>query len=260
MELSGKPTSWALRAWEPGLDFGYCSLLRLSRCRYNRSMADPIVRTIAALTHGRFLIDVPPDVAPPYRLLVGFHGYGEDAERHLERLRRIPGASGWLLAAVQGLHRFYSPRRPEDVVASWMTWQDREQAITDNIAYIDAVLAAIVADYPIVRLVFAGFSQGVAMAYRAAVFGASRSQGVIALGGDVPPDVLDGTAKAFPPVLIGRGAQDTWYTDQRLGADVADLQAIGVAVRTVVVEGGHGWSEAFGEVAGEFLMRVATKE
>jgi predicted esterase len=223
-------------------------------------MADPIVRTIAALAHGRFLIDVPPDTAPPYRLLVGFHGYGESAEQHLEQLRRIPGASGWLLAAVQGLHRFYSPRCPDDVVASWMTWQDREQSIADNVAYIDAVIAAIVADYPIVRLVFAGFSQGVAMAYRAAVLGASRSQGVIALGGDVPPDVLDRSATAFPPVLIGRGAQDAWYTDQRLGADIADLQAKGVAVRAVVFEGGHEWGEAFGEAAGELLKRVASAE
>jgi predicted esterase len=223
-------------------------------------MADPIVRTIAALTHGRFLIDVPPDTAPPYYLLVGFHGYGESAEQHLEQLRRIPGASGWLLAAVQGLHRFYSPQRPDDVVASWMTWQDREQSIADNVAYIDAVIAAIVADYPIVRLVFAGFSQGVAMAYRAAVFGASRSQGVIALAGDVPPDVLDRSATAFPPVLIGRGVQDTWYTDQRLGADIAGLQAKGVAVRAVVFEGGHEWGEAFEEVAGELLKRVASAE
>ena len=223
-------------------------------------MANPIVRTISALTHGRFLIDVPPDTAPPYHLLVGFHGYGENAERHLEQLRQIPGASGWLLTAVQGLHRFYSPRRPEDVVASWMTRQDREQAIADNIAYIDAVLAVIVADYPIVRLVFAGFSQGVAMAYRAAVFGASRSHGVIALGGDVPPDVRDRSAAVFPPVLIGRGAQDTWYTEQRLSADVADLQAIGVAVRTIVFEGGHEWGKAFREAAGELLKRVAGRE
>jgi predicted esterase len=221
-------------------------------------MADPIVRTIATLTHGRFLIDVPPGIAPPYHLLMGFHGYGESAEQHLEQLRQIPGASGWLLAAVQGLHRFYSPQRPDDVVASWMTRQDREQLIADNVRYIDAIMAAIVADYPIVRLVFAGFSQGVAMAYRAVVFGASRSQGVIALGGDVPPDVLDRSIAAFPPVLIGRGSQDAWYTDQQLRADIAGLQAKGVAVRTIVFEGGHEWSPAFGEAAGELLKRVAS--
>jgi len=223
-------------------------------------MADPIVRTIAALTHGRFLIDVPPDTAPPYHLLVGFHGYGESAEQHLEQLRQIPGASGWLIAAVQGLHRFYSPQRPDDVVASWMTWQDREQSISDNVAYIDAVITTIVADYPIIRLVFAGFSQGVAMAYRAAVFGAARSQGVIALAGDVPPDLLDRSAAAFPPVLIGRGAQDSWYTDQKLAADIASLQAKGVAVRAIVFEGGHEWGAAFRKAAGELLEKAASAE
>ncbi len=223
-------------------------------------MVEPIVRSVETPTHGRFLLDAPHGVAPPYNLLVGFHGYGESAERHLEQLRQVPGAGGWLLACVQGLNRFYNPRRQEEVVASWMTWQDREQAIADNVRYIDTVVAAIAADYRVARLVFAGFSQGVAMAYRAAVLGASRSRGLIALGGDVPPDVLDRRSSAFPPVLIGRGRDDTWYTEARLQADVEHLQALGVTVRTVVVEAGHEWSDPFREAAGEFLGKVASSE
>ena len=54
-------------------------------------------------------------------LLVGFHGYGENAEKHLVEMESI--GSGWTLASVQGLHRFYT--RSEEVVASWMTRQDR---------------------------------------------------------------------------------------------------------------------------------------
>jgi len=102
---------------------------------------------------------------------VGFHGYAQNAETFLESLVAIPGAETWRVASVQGLHPFYS--RGSHVVAGWMTRQDREHAIADNIAYVDAVLDDMAAAFGAPeKLVFAGFSQGVAMAYRAAMRGA----------------------------------------------------------------------------------------
>ncbi len=100
-----------------------------------------IERTIAASTHGRYLIEPPatPGVAP---LLVGFHGYAEGAEAQFDRLRAIPGADRWRIASIQGLNRFYQ-RRTNDVIAGWMTRQDRELAIADNLAYVAAVIGEI---------------------------------------------------------------------------------------------------------------------
>jgi len=46
---------------------------------------------IATTIHGRYLLAVPEGPGP-HPLLVGFHGYGENAEVHLEALRSIPGA------------------------------------------------------------------------------------------------------------------------------------------------------------------------
>ena len=126
-----------------------------------------IARTIATGMHGRYLIERPAS-AGPAPVLVGFHGYGEGAEAQLDRMRRIPGADRWLLVSIQGLHRFYQ-RRANEVVASWMTRQDRELAIGDNLGYVHAVLDAVDREYPGTRsLVLAGFSQGVAMTFRAA--------------------------------------------------------------------------------------------
>ena len=48
----------------------------------------------------------------------------EDAAAHLARLRSIPGSDRWIIVSIQGLHRFYRGRS-SDVVASWMTRQDR---------------------------------------------------------------------------------------------------------------------------------------
>lgn len=218
-------------------------------------MRDALVRSIATTTHGRFLVDVPAAMGP-HPLLVGFHGYGESAERHLEQLRQIPGIDAWALASVQGLHRFYTSKMG-DVVASWMTRQDRHLAIADNVAYVDRVVATIAGEIgTAVRLVYAGFSQGVAMAFRAAVLGATRADGIIALGGDVPPDVRDRPSSLFPPVLLGRGAGDTWYTDAKVRADVAWLHVTGARVDVVVVEGGHEWTGEFRVAAARFLQSL----
>src|SRR5215212_4318596 len=98
-------------------------------------MSDVIEKSVETRTHGRYLL-VPGD---PGRFLVGFHGYAENADRHLAELRRIPGAERWTVVAIQALHRFYNTRTQE-VVASWMTRQDRELAMADNREYVGKVL------------------------------------------------------------------------------------------------------------------------
>lgn len=145
-------------------------------------------RTIEARTHGRYLVRTPR-VNGPWPMLVGFHGYRENAAIHMAALESIRGTEGWLIVAVQGLHRFYT--KGGDVVASWMTNEDRELAIADNIAYVRQVIDAVRAEFPTGDpLVFAGFSQGTAMAFRAAAH--VRGDALIVVGADVPPDVAAG--------------------------------------------------------------------
>lgn len=211
-------------------------------------------RQLAALTHGRYLVDPPEGVERP-PLLVGFHGYGENAERHLESLRRIPGASKWLVAAVQALHPFYD-RKANEVVASWMTRLDRELTIADNLRYVGDVVAAVKREFQTgERLVYAGFSQGVAMAYRAAAGSGHPCHGVIALAGDFPPELKERELSHFPPVLLGRGSEERWYDEKKLAADLEHFRSRGIAVETCLFSGGHEWTAAFYEAAGSFLAR-----
>ena len=198
--------------------------------------------SIAARTHGRYLVEE----GPPERLLVGFHGYGENADESLAQMLKIPGVEQWTVVAIQGLNRFYRGRTPT-ISASWMTSQDRERAIADNIEYVRSV----VAEFPPPRkLVFLGFSQGAAMAYRAASHHPNASA-VIALGGDVPPDV----SGPLPPVLISRGTREDWYTEEKLKKDLSVLANI-TTVETYVYDGGHEWTDEFRGVAGAFLTRI----
>jgi predicted esterase len=205
-------------------------------------------KTVSTTTHGRYLVDIPDHSRAT---LVGFHGYQENAAITLGVLRKIANGRQIGLVSVQGLHRFYS--RTNDVVASWMTSQDRELAIADNVAYVSKVLTAVADEFGITRpLIYAGFSQGVAMAYRAAALAQRPCDGVIALAGDLPPDVAP-LAGSLPPVLLGRGTEDKWYSGEKAQKDLAVLTPSGAKVSEYVFEGGHEWSPAFIARAGEFV-------
>lgn len=208
-------------------------------------------RTLRTDTTGRYLVEPGPGDAP---LLVGFHGYGQNAEALMEALRGIPGADRWTLVSVQALHRFYS--RSQSVVASWMTSQDREAAIVDNLAFVGRVLAQLRAEGRPRKLVFAGFSQGAAMAWRAAT--RYPCDGLIILGGDLPKDVAE-SPSVLPPILIGRGEEDPLYSAEQLAKDLAALEARGVRPEVCRFDGGHDWAPGFLEAAGRFLERARTK-
>ena len=186
--------------------------------------------SIPTTTHGRVVVEDADRL--PVGLLVAFHGYAQTADETLADVRTIPGASAWTIASVQGLHRFYT-RNNEKVIASWMTRQDRDDAIADNVAYVDRAIDAVGAPGP---MVFVGFSQGASMAYRAAVLGSHRAVGVIALGGDIPPEVKSGEIlRPWPAVLIGGGERDTWFTPAKAEADAAFLGGAAGAARSRTV-------------------------
>lgn len=205
-----------------------------------------ITKIVEATVHGRVLFEE----RDARRLLVGFHGYAETAEVSLGELGTIPGSEHWSLAAIQALHPFYT--RSGAVVASWMTSLDRELAAADNIAYVQRCLGTLPTPE---RLVFLGFSQGAAMAVRAAAKG-GRCDGLILLGGDIPPELKHDSEVVFPPVLLARGTRDEWYTDEKFKNDLSYLQAK-TRVTRCVFAGGHEWSDAFREAAGDFLSSIS---
>jgi predicted esterase len=213
----------------------------------------PEAHVVDARVHGRYLVRLPA-VPPPWPMLMGFHGYGEAAADHLAELAAIAGSQAWLLVAPQALHPFYT-RNDQRVVASWMTRLDREHAIADNMAYVGRVLHDVRRRYATMPpLVFCGFSQGGAMAYRAAAH--YPADGLIVLAADVPPDVADGPTAPLPAALIGRGTHDAWYTEAKHEQDRRALEALGVRPEVCVFEGGHIWSDAFRAAAANHLRRL----
>ena len=214
------------------------------------------VHVVPTLTHGRVLVR-EARAAAQKGLLVGFHGYMETAQIQIERLETIPGSSAWTLVSIQGLHRFYRGRS-DQVVASWMTREDREESIADNLAYLSAALEQVPHDNS-TRVVYTGFSQGVAMAFRAGLLGVVRTLAIAAVGGDVPPELLTNGALKFPPILFTRGDRDEWLTQARFDTDVAAMAARGVALTTKVYDGAHEWNADVSQAIGDFLETLPSR-
>lgn len=218
-------------------------------------------QAIATMCHGRFLVDAPDgiegsDEKPP--LLVGCHGYGENARNHLRALNKIPGAETWLKCAIEALHPFYNTKTG-DVIGCWMTKRDRELAIDDNVRYVANVISTMRRDYPTSGvLVIAGFSQGAAMAYRAALRAGFPCRGLMILAGDVPPELAGNGHHAFPPILLGRGTTDPLYSAEQMDKDLQVLASRGADVTSCVFEGGHVWDDVYLKAAGDFLRRLAS--
>ena len=223
-------------------------------------------RWVEAKVQGRLLLELPADAGDgrvgERTWWVGFHGYAENADRSLEALQSIPATQGCTRVAIDSLHPFYN--KQGEVVGSWMTRRGREQAIRDNVIYVLNALEGLVGEgAPPDRLVAVGFSQGTAMTYRAAVALAgtthsARATSVVALGGDVPPELSASELTGLRRVLIGRGEQESWYTEDKLAEDERRLLQAGVEVEVCRYVGGHEWTDEFRSAVGRWFFSAGT--
>ena len=214
--------------------------------------SDAVARTIAATIHGRYLVR-PATPGAAATLIVGFHGYGESADTQLQRLQGLPHASSFHLASVQGLHRFYRGRT-SDVVASWMTSQDRELMIADNLLYVDSIvdeLARVLVVAP--PIVYAGFSQGVAMAFRSACRASASPAAVVAVGGDIPPEIGPDALGQASAILLARGREDDLYPRRLFERDIERLSGAAAVFTAHEVDGGHEWMAELATIVADFI-------
>jgi predicted esterase len=201
---------------------------------------------------GRYLVEVPEGVGP-FPLLAGFHGYGQTAEDELALLGRIPGSDRRVRCSIEALHPFMNAKGEPG--ASWMTRLNRERRIAENVAYVDTVIALVMTELPVDgRLVLHGFSQGAAMACRAAVPGRHPVSGVMLLGGGVPPE-LDGLG-GMRAVHLARGVRDRFYPREQFESDAVRLRRDGVDPVMFLHPGGHRPAAEYCDAAGSFLFGV----
>lgn len=185
-------------------------------------------------------------------LWVVCHGYGMLAEPFLSQCASLARADR-LIVAPEALSRFYAelkvPHTANSAIgASWMTREDREAEITDQIVYLDTLCQHLRPDpkrmdaqgEPLI--IALGFSQGVATAARWAAAGQTRISRVIAWGAPLPTDLdLADFAKMTPQIRVDvvYGTQDRFMTEKVTQIQRDRLIAAGVSYAERTYEGGH---------------------
>ena len=170
------------------------------------------------------------DVSTAEEVWIVCHGYGQLAGKFIRSFESIITQQRAIVAP-EALHRFYldpplAPAAERRVGATWMTREDRDADIRDNVAYLDAVAVHARGARPS-RVRAFGFSQGCATIFRWAVLGATHVHELILWSGEVPPDLDLEQAKtrlANTRIAIVQGASDAL-----MAASVRDRELLGAA-------------------------------
>ena len=174
-------------------------------------------------------------------LWIVLHGYG-----HLARyfLREFEGLEDELLiVAPEGLSRYYADREHTRVGAAWMTREDREYEVADQLTYLDRLASVVAARCaPKTPLHVLGFSQGVATACRWTALGATPVHRAVLWGGSLPPDIPDAAIQErWRDITIDlvHGEKDPVVPLEILGQSEAKLRSAGARYAIHRFDGAH---------------------
>ncbi len=181
------------------------------------------------------------DAANAHALWIVLHGYGQLARFFLRPFEGLEGTR--LIAAPEGLSRFYTDADHSRMGATWMTREDRDAEIADQASYLNALAESLLAQCPPgTPLHVLGFSQGVATACRWAVANTSPISRLVLWGGSMPPELLAPALAAKwqrSPITLVHGNADTIVGIDKLEESEARLRDAHVPFRTVQFAGGH---------------------
>ena len=172
-------------------------------------------------------------------IIVILHGYGQHPSYMLNSLQSLE-APGRCICAPEGLSKFYLRGTNGRVGASWMTRDNRQQEITDQIAYLTFWLKSLeLSETTPVTLI--GFSQGVATAARWSAHSAEIDTLIFASGqlppewATSPPNLSDRLKK----IHVIRPTNDEYYTQDAFKADSNLLNPFGLDLNLHEPEGTH---------------------
>lgn len=149
-------------------------------------MATPTAHNITTRRTARYF--TLGNTQNPSKVWVVLHGYGFLGSAFIKEFASHV-KDDTLIIAPEGLSRFYAKGLGGDVVASWMTREDRMADITDNITYLDTLYSEVIQPLGNVELNGLGFSQGVATLTRWATMGLPKFKTLVLHSGDIPNDL-----------------------------------------------------------------------
>jgi predicted esterase len=169
-------------------------------------------------------------------LLFVLHGYGMHAGQFIKNFDPI--ASPTLkIVAPEGLSRFYRRGFDGDVIASWMTREDRLSEIADQRYFLDKLYDTMVGS-TVRRVYVLGFSQGTATASRWMSGNTRQFNGLLLWGGDFAPDAED-PINGLRKIQCVVGNQDPFISLPLFEERCISLENRGYEVQRTIFEGAH---------------------
>lgn len=170
------------------------------------------------------------------------HGYGQLAKRFIRKFESIH-QEDTLVVAPEGFSRFYWKDFTGDVVASWMTREDRLDEIADYSSYIQTLYNQYLWQLPDdVKIILFGFSQGCATQVRWIMRHLPSFDHLVLWAGFLPDD-LDYTPQNqyFQSKTIDFvcGNEDQFLTEERLKMLEGIIEKSGLEIRKTMFAGKH---------------------
>jgi len=172
---------------------------------------------------------------------VVLHGYGQLTPYFIRKFLSLDPDKNFVIAP-EGLHRFYLNGTSGRVGASWMTKEEREQDISDNISYLNDLKTKIIDRYQFTKKVLLGFSQGGATGCRWHEHGNFKADYFVLWASVFPPDLeISLTSSIFNRSrnLFVVGRNDEYYNDENRTLLIQALEEKQLNFETILFDGTH---------------------
>ena len=170
------------------------------------------------------------------------HGYGMLAEYFIKKFKILEN-DNFLVIAPEGMNRFYLNGTYGRVGASWMTKEEREDDIEDNMNYLNALydehIDKLSKD---VKVTVFGFSQGSPTACRWIARRNPANSNLMIWASDIPADVLEGGKYKLPqttPVKLFIGDEDEYIDESRKEEFLNRLDTAKIRYELIEYKGKH---------------------
>ncbi len=167
------------------------------------------------------------------------HGYAQLAEYFIEKFSVLDNGENYLVCP-EGLHRFYTNGFSGRVGASWMTKEQRDADISDNINWLNNVYDNVVPSSG--KIILLGFSQGGATACRWLERSGKTIDDLVLIGATFPTDVvLSGNFSRYlkGKLIYAVGSKDEFINEEEKEKQLHLLKQSGKNVVQFEFEGKH---------------------
>lgn len=184
------------------------------------------------------------DHVSPKHIWFVLHGYGQLSEYFIRKFSAVLGHKNSLVVAPEGLSRFYLEGFSGRVGATWMTKEDRQNDIENNINYLNAVYQQVMSmvENPSVKVTILGFSQGAATAARWALHQSAKFDRLILWAGVFPDDMdieVGNNLLKEKDVKLVSGTLDPFLTPDRIKKQNELLSKLSFKPEMISFAGGH---------------------